>query len=216
MLPWKEIKTVFLDMDGTLLDLSFDNYFWQDYIPKQYAQSNHLTLHQATTKLSQHSQRVTGSLAWYCLEAWSAQLGMDIAAHKKRVSHRVSLRPQVLEFLQFCRSQNQQICLLTNAHPKTLRIKLQKIPIEQYFDHIVSAHELGYAKEQTEFWPALQRHYPFDANTTLFIDDSHCVLDAAKAYGISRLYSIAQPDSKIEPRQQAPYPLIRNFTELYT
>jgi FMN phosphatase YigB (HAD superfamily) len=32
-LDWQEIKTVFLDLDGTLLDLHFDNHFWLEYVP---------------------------------------------------------------------------------------------------------------------------------------------------------------------------------------
>jgi hypothetical protein len=33
MINWKEIDTVLLDMDGTLLDLNFDNHFWKEFVP---------------------------------------------------------------------------------------------------------------------------------------------------------------------------------------
>ena len=32
-LDWTSIDTVLLDMDGTLLDLRFDNWFWQEHVP---------------------------------------------------------------------------------------------------------------------------------------------------------------------------------------
>ena len=37
MLDWQDIHTVLLDMDGTLLDLHFDNHFWLEHLPKRYA-----------------------------------------------------------------------------------------------------------------------------------------------------------------------------------
>ena len=37
-LPWSEIDTVLLDMDGTLLDLHFDNHFWLEFLPQRYAE----------------------------------------------------------------------------------------------------------------------------------------------------------------------------------
>ncbi|KEP73664.1 nucleotidase, partial [Microbacterium sp. SUBG005] len=32
-IDWQAVDTVLLDMDGTLLDLAFDNYFWQKLVP---------------------------------------------------------------------------------------------------------------------------------------------------------------------------------------
>ncbi len=42
MIDWDNIDTVLLDMDGTLLDLGFDNWFWQPHVPEQYPPSRHL------------------------------------------------------------------------------------------------------------------------------------------------------------------------------
>lgn len=33
-IAWQEVDTVLLDMDGTLTDLAFDNYFWQTLVPE--------------------------------------------------------------------------------------------------------------------------------------------------------------------------------------
>ena len=38
MINWPQIDTVFLDMDGTLLDLHFDNHFWREHMPRRYAE----------------------------------------------------------------------------------------------------------------------------------------------------------------------------------
>ncbi len=39
---WSQVDTVLLDMDGTLLDLHFDNRFWNEHLPRCYAQARGL------------------------------------------------------------------------------------------------------------------------------------------------------------------------------
>lgn len=39
MFNWKTIDTVLLDMDGTLLDLHFDNHFWLSLVPQEFKQA---------------------------------------------------------------------------------------------------------------------------------------------------------------------------------
>ena len=48
---WKEVKTVLLDMDGTLLDLYFDYYFWQEYLPEIWGKKNNMKTNTAKDKL---------------------------------------------------------------------------------------------------------------------------------------------------------------------
>ncbi|MGD8938682.1 MAG: haloacid dehalogenase, partial [Gammaproteobacteria bacterium] len=38
MIDWTQIDTVLLDMDGTLLDLHFDNHFWREHVPLRYGE----------------------------------------------------------------------------------------------------------------------------------------------------------------------------------
>ena len=40
MIDWNAIDTVLFDMDGTLLDLYYDNYFWHEYLPERWGAHN--------------------------------------------------------------------------------------------------------------------------------------------------------------------------------
>ena len=78
MIDWCEIDTVLLDMDGTLLDLRFDNWFWQEYIPEKYGALRGLTPEQAWKLLAPKFRAALGTLEWYCLDYWASELELDI------------------------------------------------------------------------------------------------------------------------------------------
>jgi putative hydrolase of the HAD superfamily len=50
-LPWNVIDTVLLDMDGTLLDLHFDNHFWLEHLPQRYAEHHGISRAMADLEL---------------------------------------------------------------------------------------------------------------------------------------------------------------------
>lgn len=196
MLPWKNIDTVLLDMDGTLLDLHFDNFFWREHLPKHFAQVNNLSLQQSQAFLFERFAQAQGTLNWYCLDFWSDQLVLDIAALKTEVQHLIKYRPNAESFLQKLNTHGKQVILVTNAHPKSLDIKLNQTNLGTHLDQIYSSHQFKLPKEHLKFWGALQQVVPFDCNTTVLFDDSHAVLESAKAFGIAHLRAIEKPDSK--------------------
>ena len=57
---WEKIQTVFLDMDGTLLDLSFDSRFWYEFVPYEYAKKHNIELKFVIEKLSKKYQSALG------------------------------------------------------------------------------------------------------------------------------------------------------------
>ena len=197
--PWTEIDTVLLDMDGTLLDLHFDTHFWLEHVPARYAEANSLPLEIAREQLMQRYRQAEGKLEWYCVDYWSDQLNLNIALLKQEVDHLISLRPDVISFLQALAHAGKQRILVTNAHGKSLSLKMRKTPIGDHLDEIVSSHDIGLPKESGEFWDKLQQKHPFSPDKTLLIDDSINVLLSAENYGIKHLRSILQPNSKLEP-----------------
>ncbi|MFT6916273.1 MAG: HAD superfamily hydrolase (TIGR01509 family) [Motiliproteus sp.] len=214
MLDWNTLDTVLLDMDGTLLDLHFDTYFWLEHLPARYAQVHGLEPLLAKKQLTERITREQGTLNWYCVDYWSEQLGVDIAALKAEIVHKVGFRPHVQDFLQALRKQGLRAVIVTNAHQKSLQLKLQHTGLDRYVDRILCTHDFGLPKEDVAFWTLLQQQEPFDPARTLLIDDSLAVLRSAREYGIAQLLSIIQPDSQKPLRTIDEFDAIQHFDEI--
>jgi len=213
-LAWSEIDAVFLDMDGTLLDLHFDNYFWLEYLPHVYAKKHGKTVAQVTPDLLAMMKSAEGSLNWYCLDYWTTTLDLNIVSMKKEVDHLIAMRPQASEFLEALHASDKKVYMITNAHHDALELKLEKAQISHYFDDLVSSHQFGHAKEAQTFWYKLEDILNFDPRRTLFIDDSKAVLDAAHEYGIGHLLFVSQPDMRLPGRSHSDYPILYEFGEI--
>lgn len=214
MVNWSAIDTVLLDMDGTLLDLRFDNFFWLEYLPRRYAEHHGKTLPEAIAWLTALSESLQGSLNWYCLDYWSKASGMDIEAVKREVQDQVSYRPGSEYFLRFLHDLGKRCVLVTNAHPKALELKLLASGLGQYLHAMYSTHSFQVAKENEGFWPKLAAEAGLDFNRCLFIDDSLGVLRRAHAEGLPYLLQILQPDSTQPVRARSEFPGIVHFSEI--
>ncbi|MEY3760904.1 MAG: hypothetical protein RIR39_2395 [Pseudomonadota bacterium] len=214
MIDWKKIDTVLLDMDGTLLDLNFDNHFWKEFVPLKYAQQKDLSLDAAKQALEPQFKSMEGTLEWYCLDYWSDVLQLDIAGLKAEISGLIAVLPHVIEFLEKLQQSSQRVLLVTNAHRDSLGLKMEKTCLQPFFDDIISSHDLGFAKENTDFWPLLQQQQAFDKRTTLLIDDSLAVLNSARQFGIAHLISVSKPDSRQPKKTVIDYRAIEDFREL--
>jgi putative hydrolase of the HAD superfamily len=212
---WNEIDTVLLDMDGTLLDLHFDNYFWQEYLPLKWGEVNRLDTESAKNMLVPRFYSKAGTLSWYCLDHWTEELGMDILGLKADVVHLIRERPGTTEFLQFLARRGKRKALVTNAHQGLIKMKFERTSIGQHFEHVICAHDLGLPKEDPEFWGKLHAVFPFDPDRTMLIDDNASVLRSARGYGIRHLLSIAQPDSKQPRRDGGEFVTLESFEDIY-
>jgi len=214
MIDWQSIDTILLDMDGTLLDLHFDNYFWQEHVPLRYAQRRGLKLESAKEELAARYRAVEGTIHWYCMDYWSRELELDIELLKREVNHLIAVHPHVVEFLEESRRHGKRLALVTNAHMKSLGLKMERTRLAHHFDQVITAHDFGVPKERPEFWEHLQRREPFDPKRTLFVDDSLSVLRSAQRYGIAWLLAIRRPDTRQPVRELAEFPAIHDFSEI--
>jgi len=217
MINWQEINFVLLDMDGTLLDLHFDSYFWQTYVPLKYAQAHNIPLPAAQQYLSAETGKVMGQIQWYCLDYWTEKLKLPIVELKKEIKHKIALRPDTLPFLNALRKSGKQVVLLTNAHPASLSLKIAQTGLDRHIDVLISTHVYGVTKESQLLWEKLQADLQFDNESTLFVDDSLSILDSAKQFGIKHLLSVANPDSQVPALNEAQlrgYPGITDYRDI--
>jgi putative hydrolase of the HAD superfamily len=203
-----------LDMDGTLLDLAFDNYMWHEHIPAEYARQNSMDETQAREMLMAKFRSIEGKLQWYCLDHWSEVLDLDVKELHRRENGRINYLPGAREFLLAVQRHEIRLLLVTNSHTETLAIKTEVTGITGYFDAIYTSHELGHAKEDQPFWHALHEAEGFDRETTLFIDDNPAVLESARTFGIGMLLNITRPDTGRPVRDQRGFPVIESVASL--
>ncbi|WP_435686579.1 GMP/IMP nucleotidase [Sedimenticola selenatireducens] len=214
MIDWNQIDTILLDMDGTLLDLHFDNYFWLEHVPRRYAESRGFSLERAKAELLSRYQSVEGTLEWYCVDHWSRELGLDIALLKAEVDHLIAVHPHVVDFLESARSWEKRIVLVTNAHQKALALKMERTKLQGYFDAVVCSHDLGLPKEEPTFWDKFQQIEPFEKSRALFVDDSLSVLESARDYGIAWLIRVLKPDTRGPARESEGFMAIEDFSAI--
>jgi len=214
MVSWDAIDTVLLDMDGTLLDLRFDNTLWTSLLPHRYSRLKDLPLAHSQAHLFSHMNDKKGRLEFYCLDYWAEFTGLDIVELHHELKELITFRPSALEFLAWLKAGDKRSLLVTNAHRDSLHIKNAHADLTRHLDETISCHDYGSPKEEQSFWQQLIVEHPFDPERTLLIDDNHQVLQAAEGFGIAHLITIVQPDSGKPPRECLDYPALHDFRDL--
>lgn len=213
-IPLKDIKFVLLDMDGTLLDKYFDDYFWEHLVPEKFAEKHNITFGKAKEELMGKYKIYEGTLNWTDLDFWSKELDIDIPALKEQIKHLIEVHPHVEKFLKMLKVQKKKVFLVTNAHYKSIDLKFKKTRIGKYFDSVISSFDVGYPKESLKFWKEAEKRLGFDKNKTLFIDDTEEILKTAKEYGIKYILYKARSNSKTKPKKSNEFLHILDFDEL--
>ena len=214
VIDWDAIDTVLVDMDGTLLDLAFDTFFWREAVPQDYARRHGLTVGAAQAALAPRFEAKVGTLEWYCLDHWTRDLGLDLKALKREHGERIRFLPGAPEFLARVRARRKRLVVVTNAHRDTFAVKADRTGIDRLVDSVVCSHDFAAPKESAAFWSALEKHEPFDPQRTLLIEDSFAVLAAAREYGVRHILAIRCPDSQLPPRAIHEFAAIDGVFEL--
>ncbi len=212
--PWNGITWVLLDMDGTLLDKHFDDYFWETLVPQEYARRQGMDLALARDLVFARYQREEGTLNWTDIDFWSRELDLDIPALKEGIRHLIEVHPDTEDFLNFLRLKGKQVALVTNAHYKTLSLKMNHTGLLGYFDEVISSFDLGAPKEEVRFWEILHDRLHFAPSQALLVDDNADALAAARTFGIKYPYFKAKSSSRQESASHPDFPSIESFREL--
>lgn len=203
------------DMDGTLLDLHYDNYFWKTHLLSAYAEKFQLNVIEAQDFIESQLNAKQEKIDWYCTDHWADFFDIDIIKLKKQVANKIRFRPGAEDFLVYLTRQKKSLWLVTNAHRDVVKIKCDKLPMVHYFEHIVSSHDFSEPKESQKFWQQLQKRFTFDKSRTLFIDDSLAVLRSAQKFGIQHLLAVSLPDLSDLPKDTMEFSFTNDFNELF-
>lgn len=215
IIDWTRVDLVMLDMDGTVLDLAFDNYLWRKAVPERYAQRRGITAQQATAELAPRFEAVMHTLPWYDTDYWTSLTGVNVAALHVELKDRIGMLDGSQIFLDAMREQGRPMWLTTNAHPDSWRPKLDTTRTRHYYDRIISSYDIGAPKEDQAFWKTMQREHSFDPSRCLFADDSQPVLDAAREFGIGQVVAMHAPDTSAPNKQfTGGYPSVARLNEL--
>ena len=211
---WREIDTVLLDLDGTLLDQAYDNHIWRDLVPQRFAVAKSLELHAAYAEIARLFAARSGTLDWYSIDYWSDTLGIDIGALHREVRSHVAWLPGAREFLERLRAAGKRTVLLTNSHPVALAVKHEESGVLDHLDAAVTSHELGAPKENAAFWNAARARFGFDPVHSLFADDNAKMLAAARAAGVRWVYGVRHWDTKGSRREHVEHDAVDAVLDL--
>ncbi len=214
VVDWTRVDTVLLDMDGTLLDLGFDNHFWQTLIPRRWARLKGLTETQGRERLARLYAERRGTLEWYCIDHWSRELGLRIEQLKHEFAGHVRYLPGAEDFLTALARMGKRRVLITNAHERVLAIKLAQTGLDGHLDAIHSTHAFGLPKEHVALWARLRLAEPFDPARSVLIDDSLAVLKSAKRYGVAQVCAVTRPDPAQAPLDAGELPAVPSVASL--
>lgn len=201
-------------MDGTLLDLHFDNQFWTHHIPKKLSEKHGVPIQQCYDRMEREYAEVHGQIEWYCLDYWEDRLDLDIVTAKRELMHLIRMRDDAVPFMDALKQSNREIILVTNAHPRALALKLEQTSLDDHIQTLISSHQFGASKEFQSMWEKLHAHLQFDPKTTLFVDDGEAILDAAKQFGIAHTLGVSNPDSLGDEKQFSRHSSVNDFTSI--
>lgn len=214
MIAFDEISTILLDMDGTILDKYFDDYFWEIFLPERYAEKEGLSFSEAQKILFNMYKAEEGTLNWTDIDFWSLKTGIDIFTLKKQLTHLIKPHPDAEDFLNFISSNGKKVYLVTNAHNKVMNLKLEKTGFARYFHKTFTSFDIGYPKEKLEFWHKLKECIDFEPEKTVFVDDTEEILHRAKSFGIKMPILRGLSSSRSEPRKSNNFLTINSFKEI--
>ncbi len=136
------MEAVSLDLDGTLVDMSFANRVWLEEIPRLYSLRHGLPLQRAREVVRGEYDRVgDGRLEWYDLRYWLRKF--DLAVEPQELFERsrgaVRVYPEVPEVLEELRGEGYRLILLTNAPREFASFQLRALGLEGHFDRFFSS-----------------------------------------------------------------------------
>ena len=141
LVPWQNIDTVLLDMDGTLLDLNYDNQIFGHLLPSVYAKQNSLSAESPREQLQSHMMQLLGTMDCYRFDYWREFTGLDMVALHEQAAELICFLPGADTFLEQLTRCQKRVLIATNADRQSLAIKEKALNLAARVDEVISSHD---------------------------------------------------------------------------
>ncbi|MBU2559569.1 HAD family hydrolase [archaeon] len=150
------IKVLSFDVDGTLVDGRFADMFWNDGVPKLYAEKVGLSFDEAKDYLQGRYDEIGDcDLRWYLPEYWFAELGIDKNPKELVMEYacEIDVFPEVPEVL---RKLSEKYMLVASSNAPRIFLEESIKGLCEYFKHTFSSTtDFGLVKKLPEFYHTL-------------------------------------------------------------
>ncbi len=185
----KSLEIISFDVDGTLVDLEYNDLIWFKEIPELVAKKKKISfekslkyVHKEYNKLGEHN------LNWYDINYWVTYFGLEVSPEDilKKYESQVKIFPEVISLLE--ELKKKFILIVITAMPREfLTPKIKKI--EKYFKFSFSALSDFKELKNSEIYSKISKALNVHPEQILHIGD-HWDFDylAAQKAGMNALY----------------------------
>ena len=185
----KSLRIISFDVDGTLVDLEYNDLIWFKEIPELVARKKKISfekslkfVHEEYAKLGEHN------LNWYDINYWISYFGIEISPDKifEKYEPQVKIYPEVISLLE--ELKKKYILIVITAMPREFLIPKMK-NLEKYFKFSFSALSDFKELKNSEIYSKISKALKVPPKQILHIGD-HWEFDylAARKAGVNAIY----------------------------
>ena len=153
-----EITVISFDLNDTLVDREYADYFWLELIPRAYAEKYKLGFNEAYSRVISEYNRVgPNDIKWYLPKYWIRHFDLDVSLEEliEETLSKVRIYPEVPEALRKL-SERFTLIIASNTSIEFIDPVLEKIHVEvgyDVFDKVFSCvTDLGLPRKEESFY----------------------------------------------------------------
>ena len=216
MVKLNSTTAILLDLDGVILDLSYDIKFWELWLPEYVADQTNQSIEEVQEKIQAEIDAQRGTLNFYDLNYWDDLLNVDCMEIIKEQEEKCSYLEGSYEALERLATFKNPKHILTNGDPRIQEYKAEIQDFLKFFDSIFYSMHAGYPKEEKEFWALARHNLNLDFEDAIFIDDDFKVVTAAVKAGIKQVIWITPGKNRILQNGIETFPSLNDLVDAIT
>ena len=215
VLNWDRIDDVLIDMDGTLLDRHFDNFFFEEDLPRRYVAMQGLSFDASRGTVNGDVPVGGRELAWTDLHYSSGRVGIDVVAMHLSQLTLIGFLLGAEDFLKAVRIKGKRRAA-TNAHEAGVAVKSAKTGLDRYVGSDRRRVRSGLSQdEMPEYWPGPAAGWLDSTRAALsMLTTTEMCSAAASHYGIATIIHSAKSSSQLPPVQSSKFASVEHLPAL--